>query len=157
MEPGDIIYYESAKSLHGRNTPLAGGFYTNLFTHYRPIGDPEWYRKENPPGTPEPLMDVGKCELVGKENEYSVGAVKCENDAIGPHLSPKLLTARSGEDLYNLWLNVGPAFDDELVPDTEPLHKEHFDEEEIDEFYEEEYYYEDEEDDGDEEGGHDEF
>ncbi|KAL7495760.1 hypothetical protein ACHAWT_004136 [Skeletonema menzelii] len=113
MEPGTIVYYESAKALHGRNSPLAGGFYTNLFTHYRPINDPEWYMKENPEGTPEPLIDVGKCELVGKPNEYSQGAVKCENDAIGPHLSPKMVTARSGDDLYDLWLSVGPSFEDD--------------------------------------------
>ena len=24
MEPGDVVYYESAKNLHGRNRPLAG-------------------------------------------------------------------------------------------------------------------------------------
>ena len=113
MEPGDIVYYESAKALHGRNTPLAGGYYANIFTHYRPIGDPEWYLKENPEGTPEPLMDVGKCELVGKSNEYSAGAVKCENPAIGPHLSPKIFTATSGDDLYRWWLSVGPSYDDE--------------------------------------------
>ena len=113
MEPGDIVYYESAKALHGRNTPLAGGYYANVFTHYRPIGDPDWYSKENPEGTPEPLMDVGECELVGKPNEYSVGAVKCENPAIGPHLSPKMFTATSGDDLYRLWLSVGPSYDDD--------------------------------------------
>jgi hypothetical protein len=113
MEPGDIVYYESAKALHGRNTPLAGGYYANVFTHYRPIGDPDWYLKENPEDTPEPLMDVGECELVGKPNEYSVGAVKCENPAIGPHLSPKMFTATSGDDLYRLWLSVGPSHDDD--------------------------------------------
>lgn len=147
MEPGDIVYYESAKALHGRNTPLAGGHYTNLFTHYRPIGDPHWYDKENPPGTPEPLMDVGTCQLVGKANEYSIGAVKCENDGIGPHLSPKMFTATSGEDLYNLWLSVGPEFDDVV---GEPVHVEHFEEDDEDE----EDDYDGEED---EEGGHDEF
>lgn len=117
MQPGDIVYYESAKSLHGRNTPLAGGYYANVFTHYRPIGDPNWYKKENPEGTPEPLMDVGKCELVGKPNDYSVGAVKCENPAIGPHLSPKMITATSGDDLYEWWLSVGPSYDDEKSSD----------------------------------------
>ncbi|KAL3816387.1 hypothetical protein ACHAXA_008357 [Cyclostephanos tholiformis] len=114
MEPGDIVYYESAKALHGRNTPLAGGYYANIFTHYRPIGDPQWYLKDNPEGTPEPLMDVGKCELVGKPNEYSAGAVKCENPAIGPHLSPRIFTATSGDDLYQWWLSVGPSFDNEM-------------------------------------------
>ncbi len=44
MEPGDVVYYESAKALHGYNTPLEGGYYTNVFTHYRPIGDPDLFR-----------------------------------------------------------------------------------------------------------------
>ena len=113
MAAGDIVYYESAKALHGRNTPLSGGYYANIFTHYRPTGDPNWYSKENPEGTPEPLIDVGKCELVGKTNDYSKGAVKCENPAIGPHLSPKMLTLTGGEDLYQHWLSVGPSFEDE--------------------------------------------
>lgn len=166
MEPGDIVYYESAKALHGRNTPLAGGFYTNLFTHYRPIGDPQWYEKENPPGTPEPLLDVGKCELVGKANEYSVGAVKCDNDEIGPHLSPKMFTATSGEDLYNLWLSVGPSFDEEpVVVERQALEKAE-EEEEVDDEEEaadeesgdeEEYDEEEEEYGDDDEEGHDEF
>jgi hypothetical protein len=60
------------------------------------------------------LMDVGKCELVGKPNEYSAGAVKCENPAIGPHLSPRIFTATSGDDLYQWWLSVGPSFDNEM-------------------------------------------
>jgi hypothetical protein len=38
MSPGDIVYYESARCLHGRNRPLSGGYYVNLFAHYRPIG-----------------------------------------------------------------------------------------------------------------------
>jgi hypothetical protein len=57
-------------------------------------------------------MDVGKCELVGNPNKYSQGAVKCENLAIGPHLSPKMFTATSGDDLYQLWLSVGPPIED---------------------------------------------
>ena len=48
MNEGDIVYYESARCLHGRMKPLAGEFYVNLFAHYRPIGDPEWFTKENP-------------------------------------------------------------------------------------------------------------
>jgi hypothetical protein len=105
------VFYESAKSLHGRNTPLSGGYYANIFTHYRPIDDPSWYQKDNPEGTPEPLLDVGECKLVG-DPVYSSGAVQCENPAIGPHLSPKMFTAEGGDDLYDLWLDVGPSFND---------------------------------------------
>ena len=79
---------ESAKGLHGRNTPLQGGNYINLFTHYRPLDDPDWYRRENPEGTPEPLIDVGECHLEGRLDQYSQGAVVCDNKAIGPNLSP---------------------------------------------------------------------
>ena len=138
MEPGDIVYYgknsmttsvscfkiqfshqtrfipysivqtESAKALHGRNTPLQSGSYVNLFTHYRPLNDPEWYLRDTPVGTPAPLMDVGECHLEGGLDEYSQGAVKCDNEAIGPHLSPKMFNARNGMDLFNWWKTVGP-------------------------------------------------
>lgn len=165
MEPGDIVYYESAKALHGRNTPLAGGTYTNLFTHYRPIDDPQWYEKENPPGTPEPLLDVGKCELVGKPDEYSVGSVKCENDAIGPHLSPKMFTATGGNDLYDLWLSVGPSFDndpttiqhEDIVVKDEEDEKYGDEDDSDDEEEEDDNEYDDDDEEDAEEEGHDEF
>jgi len=114
MEPGDIVYYESAKCLHGRNSPLRGegAYYVNMFSHYRPVGDPDWYRKPNPEGTPEPLMDVGECRLVGSYDQYSQGAVQCDNPGIGPHLSPTQFRATSGEDLHVWWRSVGDLSDD---------------------------------------------
>mmetsp|Transcript_18767 Transcript_18767/g.40865 ORF Transcript_18767/g.40865 Transcript_18767/m.40865 type:complete len:517 (-) Transcript_18767:113-1663(-) len=110
MQPGDIVYYESAKCLHGRNKPLKGkgAYYVNLFTHYRPVGDPAWLDKPNPEGTPEPLIDVGECKLEGSINDVGVGAVKCDDDSIGPYLSPAMFTATSGDDLFNWWKSVGP-------------------------------------------------
>lgn len=108
MEPGDIVYYESAKALHGRNTPLHSGTYTNLFTHYRPMNDPDWYFKETPEDTPDPLIDVGDCKMVGKSDQYSQGAIRCDNGAVGPHLSPSMFLATSAEDLFSWWKSVGP-------------------------------------------------
>ena len=58
MEEGDIVYYESARCLHGRMRALHGTAYVNLFAHYRPINDPEWFHKSNPPGTPEQLHNI---------------------------------------------------------------------------------------------------
>lgn len=109
MEPGDIVYYESAKCLHGRNTPLKGegAYYVNMFSHYRPVGDPEWYTRTNPEGTPEPLIDIGECRLEGSSDQYSQGAVKCDDPSIGPHLSPSMARASSGEDLHEWWRKVG--------------------------------------------------
>ena len=118
MEPGDIVYYESAKCLHGRNRPMAGpnAYYVNLFTHYRPIGDDEWFTKENHKGTPEPLMQVeGECRLekVGTTETAShqlgvVEAVQCDDKRLGPYISPTLFTAANGEDLINWWRMTGP-------------------------------------------------
>jgi len=117
MEPGDIVYYESAKCLHSRNTPLESGTYINLFTHYRPVDDPEWYRRANPEGTPSQLLDVGNCKLTGKIDQYSQGAVTCDKSAIGPHLSPTMFKANNSADLFQWWKRVGPE-DDGTVLDT---------------------------------------
>jgi len=119
MEPGDIVYYESAKCLHGRNRPLPSGSYVNLFTHYRPKGDPQWFEKENPEGWPEPLLDVGECRLVGELDQFSQGAVECDNPAIGPHLSPTMFEAHSAEDLQSWWEHVGPPWDPSLDEEEE--------------------------------------
>ena len=40
------LLLESAKCLHGRPEPLKGSYYVNLFTHYRPKNNPEWYREK---------------------------------------------------------------------------------------------------------------
>jgi len=36
MSPGQMVYYESASVIHGRQTPLNGDFYANVFLHFRP-------------------------------------------------------------------------------------------------------------------------
>mmetsp|Transcript_19232 Transcript_19232/g.19366 ORF Transcript_19232/g.19366 Transcript_19232/m.19366 type:complete len:478 (+) Transcript_19232:83-1516(+) len=87
MQPGEIVYYESARCLHGRMAPLDGGFYVNLFSHYRPLGDPDWYTKSNPPGTPEPVIDITGMDV--------------------PTLSPSRYVAYSASDLFNHWKTTG--------------------------------------------------
>mmetsp|Transcript_36452 Transcript_36452/g.53441 ORF Transcript_36452/g.53441 Transcript_36452/m.53441 type:complete len:560 (-) Transcript_36452:131-1810(-) len=114
MTPGDIVYYESARCLHGRNRPLqgSGAYYVNLFAHYRPKGDPDWLHKENPEGAPEPLVDVGECKRVndeeGWETRFSEGVIQCEDERVGLNLSPTRHKARSGNDLYDWWRSVSP-------------------------------------------------
>jgi hypothetical protein len=131
MEPGDIVYYESAKNLHGRNQPLQGGpagpsnkdnsaYYVNLFTHYRPVGgDESWYLQPNPPGTPEPLLRenvVGNCRVPEVSvtektpiSRPSLGLVECDDPRLGSFLSPTLFTAQSGDDLLEWWRQTSPA------------------------------------------------
>ncbi len=39
MEPGDMVLYESASAVHGREIALQGDWYANFFTHFRPRAD----------------------------------------------------------------------------------------------------------------------
>ena len=41
LAPGEMLWYESARAVHGRPRPLSGEFYDNLFIHFSPAG--EWY------------------------------------------------------------------------------------------------------------------
>ena len=94
MDPGTIVYYESARCLHGRMAPLNGSYYVNLFTHYRPIGDPEWFLKGNPPGSIEQMMDISGMEVPSRtEQPYE------EVDLTGPY------------DLFKYWLRTSPEYD----------------------------------------------
>ena len=97
MEPGDIVYYESARCLHGRMMPLNGSYYVNLFTHYRPVGDPDWFRKENPAGTPQQLIDVGECRV--EEDGKSTSCAKQNLET----LSPQLESLYGPLDLFKYW------------------------------------------------------
>jgi hypothetical protein len=84
--------------------PLRGKSYTNIFTHYRPIGDPKWYLKPNPPGTPEPLMDIGECTSDGVHRPTCGVSL--------PYLSPTLDTVSNAYDLFKYWEKVSPSSDE---------------------------------------------
>ena len=118
MEPGDVVYYESAKCLHGRNRPMKGpnAYFVNLFSHYRPIKDPTWFLKPNPKGTPEPVLGTkpvkDECQLVRKGLTVSpsrsgvsssslgyVEGVECQNSELGKHISPTLFQVHGAEDM----------------------------------------------------------
>ena len=44
LSPGDLLWYESASVIHGRQWPLNGRSYDNLFVHFKPRGIHSWYR-----------------------------------------------------------------------------------------------------------------
>ena len=50
MKPGDMVWYESARLIHGRQKPLRGNFYDNVFIHYKPKG--LWYKGHFEPDDP---------------------------------------------------------------------------------------------------------
>mmetsp|Transcript_12495 Transcript_12495/g.18873 ORF Transcript_12495/g.18873 Transcript_12495/m.18873 type:complete len:478 (-) Transcript_12495:73-1506(-) len=102
MEPGEVVYYESARCLHGRMKPLNGVSYSNLFAHYRPVGDPDWFTKENPPGTPEQLINIGECV------PHSSGSgMECDGKHL-PYLSSSREVVQGPNDLFEYWKKVSP-------------------------------------------------
>jgi prolyl 4-hydroxylase len=36
LQPGEMVFYEGAKLIHGRAYPLQGDYYASIFVHYRP-------------------------------------------------------------------------------------------------------------------------
>lgn len=135
MEPGDVVYYESAKCLHGRNRPMVGpnAYYVNLFTHYRPTGDPNWFGRPNPENTPEAVLGTApvedECQLVSKGLTSAAGslglveAVECSNPQLGPYVSPALFQASGPEDLIRWWRTTGGESDPK-DPDAVSTHQE---------------------------------
>jgi len=131
MEPGDIVYYESAKNLHGRNRPLTcktgmNCKFVNLFTHYRPKADGDrWlYNLDDMPNRPSPLLqgqvnsdqdnticafneDDANSDNNGinsvKGGGIGLGTINCNDSRLGSHVSPTLFKVTSGQDLFQWW------------------------------------------------------
>jgi hypothetical protein len=99
--------------------PLRGKSYSNLFAHYRPIGDPEWYErllpsplvdsydprflKPNPPDAPKQLLETGDCEPIPNTR----GGLRCEAGSL-PFLSPAREIVQGSHDLFDYWKRTSP-------------------------------------------------
>ena len=94
MEPGDIVYYESARCLHGRMKPLNGSAYVSLLVHFTlKDGDADWHTRPNPADAPAPLRDAeGVCSVdaAGGAGAFS----SCGGRAL-----------QRGEDIFQYWLD----------------------------------------------------
>ena len=38
LQPGEMLFYESARLSHGRPVPLVGSYYASVFAHFHPVG-----------------------------------------------------------------------------------------------------------------------
>ena len=54
LKPGEMLWFESARLVHGRLKPLNGKFYDNLFVYFKPRG--AWYTDIPPPW----VFQIGK-------------------------------------------------------------------------------------------------
>uniref|UniRef100_A0A7S4EK24 Fe2OG dioxygenase domain-containing protein n=1 Tax=Pseudo-nitzschia australis TaxID=44445 RepID=A0A7S4EK24_9STRA len=125
MEPGDVVYYESAKNLHSRSRPLTckqgGCQYVNLFTHYRPVNEGDrWHQNlSDVPNRPPPLLEgqvdydreSSSCSLPEQQqreenntdNILGIGTVECNDDRLGQYISPTFYKSKSAGDLFRWW------------------------------------------------------
>jgi len=51
LKPGEMLWYESARLVHGRPQPLQGKMFDNIFLHFRPLGE-SWYPLAEQPMAP---------------------------------------------------------------------------------------------------------
>jgi hypothetical protein len=121
--PSLSVLLQSAKCLHGRMNPLHGSSYSNLFSHYRPVGDPAWFLKPNPPDTPPPLLDLDlafQASAGGSVCSSSAGSDVCGEGEEGsyeerkqrwieetlPFWSLENEAIQDGEGLFRYWNKV---------------------------------------------------
>lgn len=100
-----FVLKQSAKALHGRMKPLKGASYSNLFTHYRPIGDPQWSTRPNPANTPAQVKSIAHC---GKTKD---GIVDCDGVQL-PYLSPSNEVVLGPHDLFSYWERITETIKD---------------------------------------------
>ncbi len=113
MEPGDIVYYESARSLHGRMQPLEGAYYANIFAHYRPINelgvaDPLWYRQPNPSDN-NAVGELDNCKLLTPGTSKGVVCKHKGKPITATSLVYPIKTLHRGNDLFDHWAAHRPA------------------------------------------------
>lgn len=112
-------------------TPLSSGKYTNVFSHYRPVGDPQWFLKSNPSDTPLPILDLDEAFQRSEmkcSNEDSSSINQCNGDISTsdyeirkenwikqtmPYLSPKNEIIQNSDDLFTYWKKVNHINEEE--------------------------------------------
>ena len=116
LTPGDMLFYESSKCLHGRPSKFIGSWYSSVFVHYFPK-DPKWqeinHHLEAQYAVPEHWINMSEKEPQFPEVEMYGAALRepsCLNnwcnlaDAIryhGPAKKDYVLTA--GSSIHPLW------------------------------------------------------
>ena len=64
LDPGEMVWYESARAVHGRPRPLHGEYYDNLFIHFSPAED--WYTEHFTVGNTPRNQPINIDDLRGR-------------------------------------------------------------------------------------------
>ena len=68
LAEGEMVWYESARLVHARSSPLNGSYFENVFVHYMPRSG-SWFKKDfsisyGEPVTPITLQTLQQADLV---------------------------------------------------------------------------------------------
>lgn len=83
LEPGQMLFYESAKCMHGRRSMFKGKYYAGLFSHYQPVDKKVWSVSTEeiinsiPPHWGEGMVRVPNPPIAGAA--LTVPSLRCEN------------------------------------------------------------------------------
>lgn len=75
LEPGEMLMYESSRLVHGREKPLNGDYFANIFVHYKPVF---WDEFELPMWEQDMLKELNQQKVeksIMKSNEILIEKV----------------------------------------------------------------------------------
>mmetsp|Transcript_21451 Transcript_21451/g.36112 ORF Transcript_21451/g.36112 Transcript_21451/m.36112 type:complete len:523 (-) Transcript_21451:203-1771(-) len=106
LQPGELVFYESAKVVHSRAKPMRGQQFANIFAHYRPIvptaSSLKWFEQPNPTHTPAPIIDLVECEEHDKRPGVLGGGFTCDGVEMPFLISPKPVVT-TVDEMVQFW------------------------------------------------------
>ena len=75
LKPGQMIWYESAKLVHGRALPLNGTYFENIFVHFMPTSQ-YWYEHDYQLTFGEPVKQITVEDLIEQDHQLTASYVK---------------------------------------------------------------------------------
>ena len=79
LEPGQMLWYESAKLPHGRPHTFTGEYYDNIFVHFKPISRHWWRRGAiswDKGDTPPWRVKLGKYNIVFSQKLFIIHSLE---------------------------------------------------------------------------------
>ena len=66
LKPGEMVWYESAKLVHGRSEPFNGSYFENIFVHFMPASD-QWYKHDFDVTFTDPVKQITVQDLIDEQ------------------------------------------------------------------------------------------
>jgi len=101
LAPGELIYFESARVLHGRSGRLEGDSVNNIMVHFTFEAEPDWASRN-----PNSAFDKVPPHC-WESFEFESASEDCDARLYPDTLSSVNLRATSTEDIFDYWMQRG--------------------------------------------------